>query len=151
VKAALALLALALAGCADDEIDGPQGHIRTTFGFCGTLQVSANEAVTPAHCTDQRDDCALLRDLCWISSRMPRVAEIRPPTSGENVLVVLPDGRRGRSTIGDVQAEWRTATLGYRCARGDSGGVVWGEDGAAICMLTGCASGTVATCATLGK
>jgi hypothetical protein len=142
------LLALCVA-CSSADADGPQGHVRTDYGFCGTLQVSHDEAVTPAHCLDasERTDCALLRDLCWIPSSLPVVAEIRTPLAGEEVIARLPDGRSGASVVLDVDQSWLRANIDYACARGDSGGVVWGSDGKALCMLTGChTNGTGAWC-----
>lgn len=134
----LILCLTACSGVPPPDVAELQGHVPTTYGFCGTLQVGPVTAVAPAHCSNL-GDCDLMRDLCWFETELAqRAAATRPPRKGESVRVVLPSGDEGLATVLSTSQRWRAAWVDWPCLRGDSGAVAWGSDGAAVCMLTGC-------------
>lgn len=135
------------------------GHDLMSFvpaqvGVCGALPTSAGERVTPQHCNPPNIiRCDDWRDLCWIADvQRKRLAVIRMPLAGEPVAITLPTGDEGRATVISTSAVWRAAWLDWPCLRGDSGGVAWGADGSAVCMLTACDVRTQRTwCAELSR
>lgn len=135
--------AIALAsgcGCAPQprhDVSALMSYVPTDYGVCGTLKTEIGVLV-PKHCVDACESLDSMRDICVIDDPERRVAATRRPKRGETLRVVSPLGEEGAATVVSVSLRWRAAWLDWPCLRGDSGGVAWGEDGSAVCMMTGC-------------
>lgn len=152
------ILVMAVVGCHTPpavprpDMASVAARVNLDWGDCGAVVVGAHTAVTPAHCVPEsrlvldgvptwRGSCRVLQDLCDVD--MPgaahsRVAATRVPRRGELAYVTTPRAVGGTRVL-DVSGRWNAAWIDWPCERGDSGGVAWGHDGAALCMLTGCA------------
>lgn len=153
---------VALAGCAPPhpvpraapaDVRALVGTVRREWGPCGALVVGPHTAVVPGHCVPHseltydgqpatRGACRELQDVCDVELPGParvRVAALREPRPGELVFVSPPARLGGPARVLEVSARWRAAWLDWPCQRGDSGAVAWGGDGAAVCLLVGCA------------